>query len=151
MGAFVTGSAEAVIDAAIEENIVYARIVSLYVTNVQMLDIWDDYPPLSGEMAVGQSYEVVVVMTRGSASVVDAQSVAPPGGGHWQGMVVRPNWRAARGVYHHARPELFAHEWALIETPVGQMLMRPADLPAHADEGTRIRTPSARLDLYAIV
>ncbi len=151
MGAFVTGRAEAVVDAAIEENTVYTRLVSLRMTSGQMLDVWDEHPLISRGMAIGESYQVIIVMTRATVSVVDALPDAPQADDRWQGVIVRTDWRAAREAYRHARPDLFAHEWALIDTPVGQMLMQPADLPPRTGVGAHFRTLKARFELYAIV
>jgi len=129
---------------------IYNRFLRLQHLNGQILSVFDPYGPLSTELHVGEVYEMILASL---ATSVRYFSGTPPAikDTEWQGVIIEPRWRAPENAYQRTSSELNAHDWVLLETSLGKVLISPRifDIPISV-EGI-VQWNSTRLDLLAVV
>lgn len=137
-------------NGATYEGIVYDRFLTLHHANGRILSIFDMGEPISTGLRTNKIYEMVLV-----ASIpedVEVFSTCPsPATSTWQGIVVDMAWKAARGSFSRERKGLYGREWICLATPLGNLLMNPAEIGAPINAGNCVQWKDPRLDLYAVI
>jgi hypothetical protein len=150
VGDFIAAVLERSEDGAKYESVVYDRFLTIRHSAGQVLSVFDMGQPLSGSLPVGKVYEFVLVAALPGNLQYFPTNPPPLGAEGWQGDVVDPCWRAPKGGYSRARPDLYEREWVLLATPLGRLLMSSSEIGAAASSGGVVRWQEARLDLYAV-
>ena len=155
MGNFITGVLIQNEDGATYEGVVYDRFLKLQHPRDYVLSIFDPIEPISTNLRVGETYELVLVPFVVSVKHVSISESTLKNryisSGVWQGIVIDLNWRTSEGSYRLARPELYDREWILLETSLGQVLLNPRSIETVLNKGDIVEWENVRLDLYAVV
>jgi hypothetical protein len=153
---FITGRLIQSKDSTVYEGIVYARRLVVQGENSTTIYIFDPHEPISTDLQVDKTYEMVLVPFVGSVEIVpnaETPLVVDPSkqSGLWQGKILNLHWLAQKDQYHFARPDFYDGEWILVETSLGNVLVSLEGLGVVVDVGAIIQWDYSRLDLYAVV
>lgn len=153
MGNFITGTVVQNKAGAEYDGTVYDRRLVLHLPGNQELFIFDPAEPISTELSIDGSYELVLVPFVGSVQIVSASSQAelPVNLDVWQGTVIDAHWTAPKEGYRFVRPDLYGKEWILLVTALGNVLLNPKSIKESLSEGMILQWKKARLDLYAVI
>lgn len=151
MGTFIKGTLVRNDDGATYDGEVYDRFLTLRAVDGRDLPIFDMGDPISTGLPTGRAGEMVLVAAVPGAVRLGTATSPTADAETWQGTVLDPRWRAQADDFSRARPELFEREWALVETPLGRLLMDPDEIGDAVEPGALLRWHGARLDLYAVV
>ena len=160
MGEFTTGLLTRNAPGAQYQGAVYDRWLTLRHDSGVSLKIFDPFPPIGTELAVGERYEVILsaLVPIGVAIFSAAAPELPQG--WWQGTIRELEWRVPpTAACRYARANLSSGSWLLVETPVGPLLMGPRAVREAAFAGGKtalqvgdiIQWDFTRLDLQAVV
>jgi hypothetical protein len=153
MGNFITGTVVQNNAGAEYEGTVYDRRLVLHLLGNQELFIFDPAEPISTELSINESYELVLIPFVVSVQIVSAPSQAelPVNLDVWQGTVIDTHWKAPKEGYRFVRPDLYEKEWILLATALGNVLLNPKGIKESLSEGMVVQWKKARIDLYAII
>jgi hypothetical protein len=151
MGDFITGVLIENEEGATYQGKVYDRFLKLRLLDGQLLSIFDPFGPISTGLREGEVYEMVLITLAASVSYCATSPLPPMESDEWQGIIIEPHWCVAEGQHRHACSELYAHEWILLATSSGQLLMSPKVLSMPVDPGGFLQWKNVRLDLCAVI
>lgn len=150
MGGFITGVLLQNEDGATYQGKVYDRFLKLGLSNEQVLSIFDPFGPISTDLPIGEVYEMILVTLATSvryfaALPLDVETA------DWQGVIIEPRWRVPESDYQRTSSELYTHEWVLLATSLGKLLMNPKVFKTPISPEGVVLWNNVRLDLLAVV
>ena len=156
MTTFITGTIIQSKNGTTYEGEVYDRRLVVQGKNDTTIYIFDPLEPISADIQVNKTYEMVLVPFIGFVEIVpnaEAPLVVDPSkqSGLWQGKVLNLHWQAQKDQYRFARPDFYDGGWILVETSLGNILVSLQGLGVVVEVGTIIQWNYSRLDLYAVV
>ena len=130
------------------EGRVYDRRLKVRARNGRLLEIFDNEPPISGDLPVGQTFEFIVM-----ALLFTNLKVAEPSQGRasWRATVVAIGWQADSSLYRAKKNDLNGRRWILLQTDAGRLLTTDAELGKSVQQGETVSWEDASLDLYAVI
>lgn len=151
MGDFITGVLIENEEGATYEGKIYDRFLKLRLLDGHVLSIFDPFGPISTGLPEGEIYEMVLITLAVSVRYFATSPLPPMESDEWQGIIIEPHWSVAEGHYRRACSELYAHEWILLATPLGQLLMSRKVLSMPVNRGGFLQWKNVRLDLCAVI
>ena len=160
MSSFLAGLPIKTQDGTIHEGSALDRYLTVRHSGLANIGIYDPSWPISGDLTEGMKAELIIVAThfeglRYPVIAFDLGCI-----GTWRGIVADPRWCAQECAYRVSRPNLFhkrgkKRSWVLVATPIGHMLMNPAEVKREIGfnvvAGDILLWQDARYDLFAVV
>lgn len=151
MAAFISGLLEANEPGATYMGTVYDRFLTLRHPTGKILTIFDMHA-ISTELLSGTTCELMVRATLWRSLRYHRNPTSAPRTTVWVGEVASLDWKPPKDAcYQFVNPELFATEWVIVTTPLGQLLMSPEEIGQTLDVGGVLEWEGERLDLLAVI
>jgi hypothetical protein len=150
MGDFITGVLLQSEDGAVYQGRVYDRFLKLRHLHGQVLSVFDPFGPISADLPVGEVYEVILASLSESVRYV-SELLLTVENTEWQGVIIEPHWRAPESTYQRASSELYAHDWVLLGTSLGKVLISSKVFKTSINPEGFVQWENIRLDLLAVV
>lgn len=153
MTSFVSGIVTSNEEGAKYEDIVRTRFLAMRTDNGVELSVFDPLGPISNDLPIGAHCACILVTFPMSVLYFVGQPAPPPRAGFWQATLLDPHWHAPQGSFSHFSEQLYEHDWLLLATPLGQLLMYPKELKnvESIDANGIIQWENKRLDLLAVL
>jgi len=160
MSSFLAGLPVKTEEGAIHEGSALDRYLTVRHSGLANIGIYDPSWPISGDLTEGRPVELVIVATHFQWLRYPVIAFELGRIGTWRGIVTDPRWSAQEAAYRASRPNLFhrrgkKRSWILVSTPIGHMLMNPAEIRREIGfnvvAGDILLWQDARFDLYAVV
>lgn len=160
MNKFMAGLALKTEDGEIHEGSTLDRYLTVRHSGLASICVYDPSWPISSDLTAGRPVELIIVATH--FQWLRYPTVAYELGriGTWRGIVDDPRWSACTHDFRISRPNLFRKQgkkrsWVLVSTPIGHMLLNPAEIKREigfsVEAGDILLWQDARYDLYAVV
>ncbi|GAC1566007.1 MAG: hypothetical protein NVS3B14_05740 [Ktedonobacteraceae bacterium] len=150
MGDFITGVLLQSEDGATYQGRIYDRFLRLRHLHGQVLSLFDPFGPLSTDLSIGEVYEVILASLGESVRYFSEPPLTLENT-EWQGVIIEPHWRAPESTYQRTSSELYAHDWVLLGTSLGRMLISPTVFKTPIKPEGFVQWDNIRLDLLAVV
>lgn len=154
---FVNGILEKNVDGAIYRDSVFDKILVINSGGIT-LDIYDSSFPISADLIVGKTYELLLNPTIFESLQYSGDQTHNE---VLRGVVIDVHWSASRDSCQLFKPGLYEtrngsqREWVLVETVVGNMLMSSDEIydetHRRAKPGDVLYWKHARFDLYGVI
>lgn len=160
MNAFMAGLPLRAENGAMHEGSTLDRYLTVRHSGLANICVYDPSWPISGDLTEGRPVELIILATH--FQWLRYPTIAYELGriGTWRGIVSDPRWSAWDYDFRISRPNLFRQKgkrrsWVLIDTPIGHMLLNPAEIKHeigfNVEAGDILLWQDARFDLYAVV
>lgn len=150
MGDFIAGVLLQSKDGATYQGKVYDRFLRLRHLHGHVLSVFDPFGPISAGLLVGEIYEVILVSVGKSVRYFSEPALVTENT-EWEGVIIEPHWFAPENAYQRISSELYAHDWVLLGTSLGKMLINPKIFKSSIFAGGFVQWDNIRLDLLGVV